>query len=298
MKKLFALITIIIIVGFSVTGCGTNDEKQTSSSNVETNYNTEEVAGEIEDQEKKEETTNKEEQNDTEIKEDTEAVEHSGDAEKVLFSFFEAMTDQDVEKAREYVLYDDLDYPFLALEEGLDYYSENKPIDIIKVEELSEDMKMIYVNIDTPEKKIEDSYLLKKVDNAWRVATQGVISRYQSVHTDDQVKDGEIGIYLKNIYHDYNGVDTYAVNIVNNTDEKFNIGFVNRGAVIYENDAGKGYIELQENFVVNPYNKNILFFTVDSSEGPVKSIVLKEVMLGLQAQTSEVEVFMGEMIEQ
>lgn len=158
MKKLFALITIIIIVGFSVTGCGTNDEKQTSSSNVETNYNTEEVAGEIEDQEKKEETTNKEEQNDTEIKEDTEAVEHSGDAEKVLFSFFEAMTDQDVEKAREYVLYDDLDYPFLALEEGLDYYSENKPIDIIKVEELSEDMKMIYVNIDTPEKKIEYSF--------------------------------------------------------------------------------------------------------------------------------------------
>ena len=300
MKKLIALLTLIIMVGVTVIGCGPNDKKQASSNNAETNYEAEEVAEEIEeeDEQEKEEKTNNEVHSDAVIQEDAKVAEGLGDAEGVLFSFFEAMTSQDVERAREYILYDDLDFPFSPLEDGLDYYSDNKPLDITKVEELSEDMKMIYVNIDTPEGEIEDSFLLKMVNGAWYVAPQGVVSRYQSVHTDEQVKDGEVCMYLKNIYHDYNAVDTYVVSIVNNTSEKLNIGFVNNSAVIYENEAGKGYIELDNNFVVNPYNSESMYFTVDSSEGLVKSIILKEVMLGFQAKTNDVEVFIGEMVEQ
>jgi len=297
MKKIIALLVLIVMVAFSAIGCGSNGEKQTSGNNVETNYNAEEVAEKTEAEGKDEQVT-KEANNNPDTQVDTKAVEDSGDAEKVLFKFFEAMMNKDIETARRYVLFDDLDFPFSPLEAGLDYYSDNKPLDVTKVEEISEDMKLIYVNMDTPEKESEEIFVLKKVNDAWYVAPQGVISRQQSVYTDEQVKDGEVGIYLRNIYHSYNGIDTYAINIVNNTDEKFNIGFVNKGAVIYENDAGKKYIELNENFVTNPYNREILYFTVESSEGPVKSITLKEVMLGLQARTSEVKVLMGEMVEQ
>ena len=84
---------------------------------------------------------------------------------------------------------------------------------------------------------------------------------------------------------------------MNNTTEKLNIGFVNNPAIIYENQAGKGYIEFDETGVVNPYSKDYMYFTVDATEGPVKSIILKEVMLGLQPTTSDVKVFIGEMIE-
>lgn len=299
MKKIVILLMLIGMVGLTIIGCGTNDGKQTSSNNVETNNEVEEVAEQIEaeeDKQEKEETMNNEVQNDTDTQEGIEVAEHSGEAEKVLFSFFEAMTNQDIENAKQYVLYDDLGYPFGSIEGVIEYYLNNKLLDITKVEELSEDMKRIYVNIETPEEEMEDSYVLKKVNDAWYVAPQGVISRQKSIYTDEQVEDGKVGIYLKYIYHGFNGVDTYVLSLVNNTSEKLNIGFVNRGAVIYENNAGKGYIELDDNYVINPYNSEDMFFTVDSSEGPVKSIILKEVMLGLQAETSDVEVLMGEMV--
>ena len=137
-----------------------------------------------------------------------------------------------------------------------------------------------------------------KSDDTWYIANGGVISRKQSIYTEDQIKDGDVAIYLKDIYHRFNGEDIYVVCLVNNTTEKLNVGFVNRPAVIYENETGKEYVELNNNFVVNPYSSEYMYFTVDSKEGPVKSIILKEVMLGLQAETSDVDVFIGEMVEE
>src|SRR5690554_2627002 len=134
MKKLTAFVIMMIMVGFSATGCGTNSEKQASSNHAETNYHAENVTEKVEDRVKKEEATDKKIDDGADILEDKEAAEHSGDAEKVLFRFFKAMTDQDIEGAREYVLYDDLDYPFSSLEDALEFYSENKPIEITKVE--------------------------------------------------------------------------------------------------------------------------------------------------------------------
>jgi len=302
MKKLIALLTLIIMVGAFVIGCGTNDKSQVSNDKVEPNYQEEEMVEEVQvdevEEQVVEETIKNEEGNDTDGQKDIENPKYSGDVEKVLFSFFEAVLNQDLEKARECVLIDDLGFPFSSLEEALDYYKANQSPDITKVEEISDDMKMIYANVETSEGEIEESFLVKRLDDTWYIANGGVISRKQSIYTEDQIKDGDIAIYLKDIYHRFNGEDIYVVCLVNNTTEKLNVGFVNRPAVIYENETGKEYVELNNNFVVNPYSSEYMYFTVDSKEGPVKSIILKEVMLGLQAETSDVDVFIGEMVEE
>lgn len=305
MKKLIALLTLIIMVGAFVIGCENNNKNQVSNENVEANYQEEETVKEIQvDGEEKqvvEETTKNQEHNDTDEQKDIENIQYAEDAEKVLFGFFDAVLNQDLEKARKCVLFDDLGFPFSSLEEALDYYKGNKSPDIARVEEISDDMKIIYANVKTLEGEFEESFLIKRLDNTWYLANGGVISRMQSIYTEDQIKDGDVAIYLKDIYRRFNGEDIediYVVCLVNKTTEKLNVGFVNRPAVIYENEVGKEYVEFNDNFVVNPYSSEYMYFTVDPEEGPVKSIILKEVMLGLQAETSDVEVFIGEMIEE
>ncbi|MFY9177143.1 MAG: hypothetical protein GX054_04705 [Clostridiales bacterium] len=316
MKKIIALLTIIMLGVFAV-GCGANEKNQVSDNNVEKNYDQEKIVEKrqeeemieqvlqivektqeiVEDVQQTEVIINDEVQNYTVLQQDTKKDELVGEAEKALFSFIEAIINKDIESARKYMLYDDLDYPFSPIDDCLDYDSEDVLYDITEVEEISDDMKLININMKTQEEEAEEILLMKKVNDSWRLASGGVISRKQSVFTDDQVKDGEVVIYLKDIYHRFNGLDTYVISIVNNTTEKLNIGFVNNPAIIYENQAGKGYIEFDETGVVNPYSKDYMYFTVDATEGPVKSIILKEVMLGLQPTTSDVKVFIGEMIE-
>lgn len=305
MKKLIALLTLIIMVGAFVIGCENNNKNQVSNENVEANYQEEETVKEIQvDGEEKqvvEETTKNQEHNDTDEQKDIENIQYAEDVEKVLFGFFDAILNEDLEKARKCVLFDDLGFPFSSLEEALDYYKGNKSPDIARVEEISDDMKIIYANVKTLEGEFEESFLIKRLDNTWYLANGGVISRMQSIYTEDQIKDGDVAIYLKDIYRRFNGEDIediYVVCLVNKTTEKLNVGFVNRPAVIYENEVGKEYVEFNDNFVVNPYSSEYMYFTVDPEEGPVKSIILKEVMLGLQAETSDVEVFIGEMIEE
>ena len=179
----------------------------------------------------------------------------------------------------------------------VDKYKDIKPQDIVNTEKISEDMQLIHVNMKSPEEEYEDSYLLTMAGGSWYVASGGIVSRQKSVYTEEQVKDGEVGIYLQNIYHAFNGIDTYVINIVNNTSEILRIGFVNNGAIIYENNAGKEYVDFETTLELSPYNSGEIYFTANSNEGLVKTITLKEVMLGLQAQTSDVEVLMGEMMD-
>ena len=47
MKKLIALLTLIIMVGAFVIGCGTNDKSQVSNDKVEPNYQEEEMVEEV-----------------------------------------------------------------------------------------------------------------------------------------------------------------------------------------------------------------------------------------------------------
>jgi len=308
MKKLMILLTLISMIGFSTIGCGTNDQKQEAGNIAEKNSNaveetekqnaeeTEKLNNEEREEEREETNTqadDKDEQGNAEV------AEQSDDAEKVLLDFLDAVLIRDFERAEKYMLYKDLSSPLPTMEEAHNFYSNNKPLEITKVEEASEDIKMIYMNFKTQEEKVfEEPILLKKVNDAWYIAPQGVISMHRSVYTKEQVKDGEVGIYLKYVYHRFNGEDIYVVDIVNNTSEKLRLGFVNKASFIYENDAGKKYIEFDNTYEVNPYSNGDFWFTVDSKEGPVKSILLKDVMLGLQPKTSDVEVYMAEMVEE
>lgn len=314
MKKNFALLTLISIIGIYAVGCGSNGNK--SDNNTEKTYDVE-ATNNAEKEEAKEEVKGEEaeEENDQNNDEIAEEKEVNGDGlveEKdnnsenqkdigaegqIVYNFYEAVINKDIEKANQYVLFDDLEPPFDSLEKILDYYADKNYLEITQVEEVSEDMKLYHVKVGTDETSyVEEAYLLKKVDDTWYLALSGLVSWHQSVYTNEQVEDGKIAIYLKDVYRYYNGTDIYVLSIVNNTDEKFNLGFVNRGGIIYENSK-KGFIELDQNMITNPYSHEFLYFTVDSSEGPVKSITLKETMLGLQASTSDFEVSIGEMIE-
>lgn len=124
-------------------------------------------------------------------------------------------------------------------------------------------MKAIKVKIKGQNEELEEDYLLKKVNDNWYVATEGIVSRQQSIYTDDLVEDGKYGIYLENIY---------------------------------ESNVGKKFIEMDQNLEVNPYSKGQFYFTVDPAEGPVKSITLTEFMLGLEPMTREEKVNIGEML--
>ena len=170
MKKLIALLTLIIIIGAFVMGCGNNDKNTVSNDNVKVNHDeekrVEEIQVEEEEEEVKEDIKNNEEHTD-DTQKDIQNTQTSGDAEEVLLGFFEALTNQDLEKAREYILYDNLGFPFVSLEDAADYYNENKPLDIVRVEEIADDMKMIYVNLKNSENVVEESFLLKRLDDRW-----------------------------------------------------------------------------------------------------------------------------------
>ncbi|NMB43920.1 MAG: hypothetical protein GX995_07305 [Clostridiales bacterium] len=290
------------MIGVFTVACGRNEDTDTLNNSNEVTKETvleteeereEEETKEIEEQAIIKETTSDESDKSTEVEDSKKFLDG---AEEVLYKFFEAMANQDIEIAREYVLYYDLEFPLHPLEDMRSYYIENKPLYTVGVEELSEDMKAIKVKIKGQNEELEEDYLLKKVNDNWYVATEGIVSRQQSIYTDDLVEDGKYGIYLENIYEYYNGVLTYVISMVNNTNEKLHYGFVNRGGVIYESNVGKKFIEMDQNLEVNPYSKGQFYFTVDPAEGPVKSITLTEFMLGLEPMTREEKVNIGEML--
>lgn len=307
MKKLIALLTLIGMIGVYTVACGSNNKNSTSDHIDEANKmqeeikdNETEVKAEVKVEEVKEEKDKDEEAKD-EVKEQenveiVEDVQNEKAEKQLITQYFEAMKNQDVEMLKQCVLYDDLDFPLNPLADMFSYYFDKKLLDLVKVEDISDDMKIIYVLIENKDSNFEDKYLLKKVDDTWYVALQGITAWSRSVYTNDQVEDGKVGIFLRDVYHYYDGKDIYVISIVNNTDELFYFGFVNEGGFIYENNE-KGYIKMNNKVTIDPYNKDLVYFTVDSSGGPIKSITMKEVMLGLKAQTEDVEVFIGEMIE-
>lgn len=309
MKKILGLITLIGMIGVYAVGCGSNNDKQLRKEETVGEVNSEDkvIDAEEKDADDVEEVeivddakvVANEESNDTqEIVNETDANKNR-DEEQVIYDFFETMKNGDIEKARQYVLYDDLEAPFYSLESTKDYYVKNKLFGITKMEDVSDDLKLVYLSVGTDEASaIEDSYMLKKDGNDWLILINGVMSWEQSVYEKDQFEDGSVAVYLKDIYHWYNGKDVYVIGIANNTNKKFNYGFVNYGGVIYEFENNKKeYLEMKQLFVTEPYSFSYIYFSVDAAEGPIKSITLTETMLGLQSKTGEVQVLMGEMIE-
>lgn len=218
--------------------------------------------------------------------------------EQVIYGIFEAMKNGDIEKARQYVLYDNLEPPFSSLESTAGYFKNNELLEITNAEEVSENLMLVHMKVGTKESPVDDAYLLKKVDNNWIILLNGVTSWKQSVYKPDQFKDDSVTVYLKDIYHLYNDKDVYVIEIVNNTNQKFNFGFVNYGGFIYELENNeKGYAEMQELSVTDPYSTSNVYFFADTSDVSIKSITLTETMLGLQSKTGETQVMMGDMIE-
>lgn len=308
MKRLFTLLILISAIGGLVLGCDTNgktvldkvveskmgdiEDLKEMQSNEDNNKEIEEAG--IKDLEQKEDIVDSKYIENITNEED----EYPDDVEKVLRNFVEAMRSGDIEKASEYVLYADLEAPFSPLKDNISSYKEILTYDIQRItdEVIPEDFYMLRIYMNTSKGEVSDNILLKNVDDTWYIANQGVVLRYQSIYADDQVPDGECGIYLKNVYRYFTGYDLYVISIVNNTNEKLYIGFINNTLVIYENEEGKNTIQMDNRYEINPYNKDYVYFHTDSSKGQVKSIALTEVMLGLKASTSDVKVSIGEMI--
>lgn len=100
MKKLIALLTLIIMVGVTVIGCGPNDAKTTSDNNVGGNDDIEKIVeeGEVEGENGQidEEWDNSETYNDSDIQEDTEVIGDLDGAGGLPFEPFSYSPESDI----------------------------------------------------------------------------------------------------------------------------------------------------------------------------------------------------------
>lgn len=173
MKKLIALLTLIIMVGVTVIGCGPNDAKTTSDNNVGGNDDIEKIVeeGEVEGENGQidEEWDNSETYNDSDIQEDTEVIGDLDGAGGLLLEPFSHSPEDDIK----------IDYMEDIICNEAKYEEMYRHYKLLRVGGLlSEDLELFLNNL---EKEHSEEVYGKFVDNGEKyILVQLVLENRQS----------------------------------------------------------------------------------------------------------------------